>query len=66
MVMFPNEEKLGISELENYYKNFVEFSVPKGILVIKNELTSHAKKVLYIINKGIRKSRRILNLNILR
>ena len=47
MVMFPNEEKLGISELENYYKNFVEFSVPKGILVIKNELTSHAKKVLY-------------------
>ena len=51
MVMFPNEEKLGISELENYYKNFVEFSVPKGILVIKNELTSHAKKVLYIIIK---------------
>jgi len=51
MVMFPNEEKLGISELENYYKNFVEFSVPKGILVIKNELTSHAKKVLYITIK---------------
>ena len=51
MVMFPNEEKLGISELENYYKNFVEFSVPKGILVIKKELTSHAKKVLYITIK---------------
>jgi hypothetical protein len=45
MVMFPNEDKLGISELENYYKSFVEISVPRGILVIKNELTSHAKKV---------------------
>ena len=45
MVMFPSEEKLGISELENYYKNFIEFSVPKGILVVKNDLTSFARKV---------------------
>ena len=45
MVMFPNEEKLGISELENYYKSFIDISVPRGILVIKNDLTSHAKKV---------------------
>ena len=43
--MFPHEEKLGVSELENYYKNFLEFSVPKGILVIKNYLTTHAKNV---------------------
>jgi len=47
IVMFPGEEKLGISELENYYKKFIESSVPKGILVIKNDLTSHAKKVLF-------------------
>jgi hypothetical protein len=45
IVMFPSEEKLGISELENYYKKFIESSVPKGILVIKHDLTSHAKKV---------------------
>lgn len=45
IVMFPSEEKLGISELENYYKKFIESSVPRGILVIKNDLTSHAKKV---------------------
>jgi hypothetical protein len=49
MVMFPSEEKLGISELENHYKKFVEYSVPRGILVIKNDLTSHAKKVNFDI-----------------
>jgi hypothetical protein len=60
MVMFPSEEKLGISELENYYKNFIEFSVPKGILVIKNDLTSFARKVT-LIQLGSRKPRGILD-----
>jgi len=54
MVMFPNEEKLGISELETYYKSVMEMSVPRAILVIKNDLTSHAKKVLFFIS-GFRK-----------
>ena len=54
MVMFPHEEKLGISELETYYKSFIEMSVPRGILIIKNDLTSHAKKV-YLIYVGFGK-----------
>ena len=45
MVMFPDDEKLGISELENLYKNFIDLEIPKGILIIKNDLTSHARKV---------------------
>ena len=65
MVMFPDDEKLGISELENLYKNFIDLEIPKGILIIKNDLTSHARKV-YIFLFGIRKSRRILDWGFLR
>lgn len=45
-VMFPDEEKISVGDLEKYAKTMVNNDVPRGIIVIKGEITKKAKEAI--------------------
>jgi DNA-directed RNA polymerase I, II, and III subunit RPABC1 len=43
VVFFPNDEKIGVKHIREYYNRMIDLQIQKAILVVKESITSFAK-----------------------
>jgi hypothetical protein len=45
-IMFPNEEKIALTEIESFSRRMMENQVYRGIMIIRGEISKFALKVI--------------------